>query len=142
MLRSSSTTPSKRTKRWRIPGLRSSPGCWQGHRFEVDIRPERRSTESNAAFHALLTEISLQLPWAGQKRDAETWKRLITAAWLRARGESVEVLPAIDGHGIDVVFRRTSRLSKDEFSELLEFAHSWAAEQGVTTNDPHALEPA
>jgi hypothetical protein len=65
---------------------------------------------------------------AGKKRDTEVWKRLMTAAWLRARGESVEVLPAIDGHGIDVVFRRTSSLTKAECSELLEFVLAWKAE--------------
>lgn len=99
-----------------------------GHKFEVAITPERRSSEANAKLHAELGEIAEQIEWAGRKRDTETWKRLMTAAWLRARGESIEVLPAIDGHGIDVVFRRTSTLTKAEMNELIEFVLSWKAE--------------
>lgn len=99
-----------------------------GHRFELSITPERRSTEANAKLHAELGEIASNVEWAGKKRDIETWKRLMTAAWLRARGESIEVLPALDGHGIDVVFRRTSSLTKAECAELIEFILAWKAE--------------
>jgi hypothetical protein len=106
-----------------------------GHELEVEIRPARRNTEQNALLHVLLTEVASQVEWAGKKRDAETWKRLMTAAWLRARGESIEVLPAIDGHGIDVVFRRTSSLTKAECGELIEFVQAWAAEHGVQTDE-------
>lgn len=98
------------------------------HRFEVEVRPERRNTEQNALLHALLSDIAGRVEWAGKKRDVETWKRLMTAAWLRARGESIEVLPAIDGHGIDVVFRRTSSLTKSECAELITFIQAWMDE--------------
>ena len=56
-------------------------------------------------------------------------KRLLVAAWLRARGESVEILPALDGHGIDVVFRRTSSLTKAECGELIDFIEAWRVDQ-------------
>lgn len=93
----------------------------------VTIAEPSRSGDQNALLHALLTEIAAAHEWAGAKRSVETWKRLMTAAWLRARGESLEILPALDGHGIDVVFRRTSDLTKAECSELVEFIHSWVA---------------
>jgi hypothetical protein len=102
-----------------------------GHQLEVEIRPARRNTEQNALLHVLLTDVASKIEWAGKKRDAETWKRLMTAAWLRARGESIEVLPAIDGHGIDVVFRRTSSLTKSECAELITFIQAWAAQNGI-----------
>ena len=98
----------------------------EGH--VVTIKPPTRSGEQNAMLHALLTEIAARVPWAGKLRDVETWKRLITAAWLRARGDSVEFLPALDGHGVDVVFRRTSTLTRAECSELVDFVQAWAAE--------------
>jgi hypothetical protein len=99
-----------------------------GHQFEVEVRPKRRSTEANAKLHAELGEIAESIPWAGRLRDTETWKRLMTAAWLRARGESVEILPALDGFGVDVVFRRTSKLSGAEMAELIEYVIAWKAE--------------
>lgn len=99
-----------------------------GHRMVVEIKPETRSADQNAKLHAELGEIAERVEWAGKKRDVETWKRLMTAAWLRARGESIEVLPALDGHGIDVVFRRTSDLTRAECAELIEFVIAWKAE--------------
>jgi hypothetical protein len=104
---------------------------YAGHKLQVTVEPERRNADQNALLHVLLTEVAAQVEWAGRKRDIECWKRLMTAAWLRARGESIEVLPAIDGHGIDVVFRRTSSLTKSECAELVDFIQAWAAENGV-----------
>ena len=115
------------------------PGVWAwikamtvaGHRLVLEVRPEKRSDAQNRLLHACLSEISKQVEWAGAKRDVDTWKRLLTAAWLRARGEPIEMLPALDGHGVDIVFRRTSQLTKAECAELSEFVMAWAAERGV-----------
>ena len=103
------------------------PWLVAGHRFDLAITPERRNSEQNAMLHAQINEIAGTQEWAGKKRSTETWKRLLVAAWLRARGESIEVLPALDGHGIDVVFRRTSDLTKAEMSELIEYVLAWRA---------------
>lgn len=102
-----------------------------GATLVMEIRPEKRSDAQNRLLHACLGEISKQVEWAGAKRDTDTWKRLLTAAWLRARGEPIEMLPAIDGHGVDIVFRRTSQLTKSECAELSEFVMAWAAERGI-----------
>ena len=109
----------------------ANPLLLAGHRLVVEIRPETRSTAQNARLHAMLGDVARQVEWAGKKRDATTWKRLMTAAWLRARGEQLEVLPAIDGYGVDIVFERTSRLSRAECGELMEFISAWGAEHGV-----------
>jgi hypothetical protein len=42
-----------------------------------------------------------------------------------------ELYPAIDGQGFDVVYQRTSRMAQEEMRELIDFAESWALEQGV-----------
>lgn len=102
-----------------------------GCRLVIEVRRESRSLAENAMLHALLTRISQQKEWAGQKRDVETWKRLLTAAWVRARGEQVELLPALDGHGVDIVYVKTSQLNKAECAELIEFVLAWMADQGI-----------
>lgn len=112
---------------------RLKPYLIAGHTFEFEIRPARRSTAQNAMLHALIGEIAATKEWAGKKRDAEVWKRLLTASWLRAKGESVEVLPALDGHGIDIVFRRTSSLTKAECADLLDFVQAWHSEHCIAT---------
>jgi hypothetical protein len=111
--------------------LTIKPELQAGQRLLVKVEPEKRNTDQNAKLHAMLTEIAGQVPWAGKKRDVEAWKRLMTAAWCRARGEPIELLPAIDGQGVDIVFRRTSDLDKAECAELIEFVTAWCAQNEV-----------
>ena len=120
------------------------PGVWAwikamtvaGHRLVLEVRPEKRSDAQNRLLHACLSEISKQVEWAGAKRDVDTWKRLLTAAWLRTRGEHVERLPALDGCGVDVVFRRTSQLTKAECAGLTESVIAWAVDHNVRLSAP------
>lgn len=111
-----------------------------GHRLVLEVRPEKRSDAQNRLLHACLSEISKQVEWAGAKRGVDTWKRLLTAAWLRARGEPIEMLPALDGKGVDIVFRKTSQLSKAECAELSEFVMAWAAERGIYMPAPEGWQ--
>lgn len=99
----------------------------QGKRLELEIREEVRSNPQNRRLHALIDEIADEVEWAGKKRDAETWKRLLVSAWCREKGESVEILPALDGHGVDLVPVRTSKLDKADTSDLMDYVESWAA---------------
>jgi hypothetical protein len=98
----------------------------------------QRSSEQNAALHAILQDIASQKQWAGQWLDVETWKRLLVASWARATGERVSMYPALDGHGIEVLYRKTSRLSKQEAAELLDFVTSWAVENDIRLSAPEA----
>lgn len=102
-----------------------------GQDFDVTISEPKRTLAENALLHALISELARKLEWAGKRRDAETWKRLLVAAWYRAEGKSLEILPALDGHGVDIVPVRTSRLSKRDCADLIEFIYAWGAEQGV-----------
>lgn len=95
------------------------------------IGPQKRSNAENALLHAMLQYISEHQTWAGKKRDVETWKRLLVAAWCRATNQHVEMLPALDGHGVDIVFRRTSELDRKECAELIEYIYAWGAMNGV-----------
>lgn len=97
-----------------------------------------RTVEQNDALHAVISDISKQKKWAGQYLDIEAWKRLLVAAWSRANNESPEIYPALDGAGFDVVYRRTSRMNKQELSELLEFITAWAIDNGVKLEEADA----
>lgn len=117
------------------------PWLLAGHRYDLTIKPERRSNQENKLLHAMLTYISQHMDWAGQRRDVEVWKRLLTAAWCRARGEHVELLPALDGNGVDIVFRRTSELNRGECAELLEYIFAWGAQNSIEfPPDPRMIE--
>jgi hypothetical protein len=99
--------------------------------YVVTISEPTRNGEQNALLHALIGEIAAHMEWAGKKRDAEVWKRLLVAAWCRMRGESMEILPALDGHGVDIVPARTSGLSKSECADLITYIQAWQAENEV-----------
>ena len=93
----------------------------------VTFSEPTRTLSENALLHALLGEVAATREWAGKKRDAEVWKRLLVAAWCRTRGEPVELLPAIDGHGVDILPARTSKLSKAECADLISYIQAWQA---------------
>jgi hypothetical protein len=112
------------------------PYLLAGHKLEVRVKPETRSTAENSLLHALISEIAAQKEWAGKKRDAEVWKRLLVASWCRVHGEAVEILPALDGHGVDIVPARTSQLTKAECADLITFVQAWAVENGIELRDP------
>ena len=95
---------------------------------EVIVKEPTRNSAINAALHAKLTEIAESREWAGKRWDVETWKRLLVAAWSRATGQALVMLPALDGAGVDIVFRRTSAMTQREVSELLTFIEAWESE--------------
>lgn len=95
----------------------------------VRISEPSRSLEQNALLHAELQEISKGMKWAGQFRSVDDWKRLLTAAWMRATDRKAVLLPAVDGHGFDVLYCRTSTLSKTEMIELIDYIQAWKADQ-------------
>lgn len=99
--------------------------------YVVTVQPKTRTLEQNALLHALLGQISERCTWAGKRWDIEDWKRLLTAAWCRANAQGVEMVPAVDGQGFDVLYRRTSRLTTRECSDLCEYIQAWAAEKGI-----------
>lgn len=102
-----------------------------GHRLVLEVRPQPRSSQQNARLHAMLTELALNVEWGGKKLPMEVWKRLCMAAWMREERQSPQLVPALDGNGVDIIYERTSRLTKDECGRLMEWIEAFAAERGV-----------
>ncbi len=99
--------------------------------YVVEIKEPKRTLAENALLHAVLTELAKQATWHGQKLPMEVWKRLCVAAWLRERGEQPMMVPALDGHGVDIVYHRTSKLNKRECAELIDYVYALGAGLGV-----------
>lgn len=97
----------------------------QGHRLEVTVKPERRSNDQNALMWSLLTEVSQQVDWHGQKLEPAEWKDVFSASLKRQK-----VVPGLDG-GFVVLGSSTSRMDKQEFSELIELIYAFGAQHGV-----------
>lgn len=107
-----------------IRAVSQAPDGWV-----VRITEANRSLEANALLHAELQEVSERIKWTNQYLSVEDWKRLLTAAWMRATGQTVTLLPSVDGNGFDAIYKRTSTLTKAEMSELIDYIKSWKAER-------------
>jgi hypothetical protein len=93
--------------------------------MRVTIEPKPRTLDQNSLLWVLLGEISRQVEWHGQKLTDHEWKDMATAALKRQK-----VVPGIEG-GFVVLGSSTSRMSKTELSELIEFLYAFGAEHEV-----------
>jgi hypothetical protein len=83
---------------------------------------------------AALTDIAEQVEWYGQKLTPEDWKDMMTASLRKAR-----VVPGLDAGSFVPLGMRTSDMTKEEFSMLLDLIQAFGAERGVTFGDTPAL---
>lgn len=97
------------------------------HGARVKIEEAARTLDQNALLWPLLTDIARQKQHAGQSLSPDEWKAL----FMHACGRELRFLPALDGKGFVPFGMRSSKLTKSEFSELLEFILAWGAENGV-----------
>ena len=101
----------------------------EGH--VVTLAEPTRTTDQNSAQWPILEAFAQQLEWPVNgrmtKMDADDWKAILTAAYRR---ELSRVAFGLDG-GMVLLGARTSKFTKKEFSDWLEFLHSVAADRGV-----------
>lgn len=111
------------------------PWLIAGHRFELEIRPERRSTEANAKFHALCSDLAkAQVPWMGKPRTAIQWKVLLVSGHSIATKEGAEVIPGLEGEFVNIR-ESTAQMSRARASSLIEYTLAFCAAHGVETRD-------
>ena len=91
----------------------------------VTIRPQDRTLDQSAKMWAMLSDLSVAKP-EGRKHTPEVWKCLL----MSACGHAVQFEVGLDGTPFPVGFR-SSRLSKHQMSELIEFTMAYAAKHGV-----------
>ncbi|MGU3629854.1 recombination protein NinB [Comamonas sp. C24C] len=96
-----------------------------GHRLTLEIRPEKRSDAQNRRLWSLLTDVSQQVDWYGQKLTTEEWKDVFSATLKKQKA-----VPGLDG-GFVVCGQRTSKMTKAEMSELQTLMEAFGAEHGV-----------
>lgn len=101
----------------------------------VEFKPATRSLDQNAKLWACLTDVSRQVEWYGQRLTAEEWKDVFSASLRRAK-----VVPGLDAGSFVVLGLRTSKLTKAEFSDLIELIHAFGAERGVVWSDPTFMD--
>lgn len=97
----------------------------------VTVKPAARTIDQNDLMWGLLSDISRAKP-LGRRHTPDMWKAL----FMKACGHHVQFLEGLDGEPFPVGFR-SSKLTKRQMSELVEFIFSYGDEHGVTfTCDP------
>lgn len=99
--------------------------------YVMTIAEPTRNNMQNALMWALLADIEEQAEHCGMKFSAEDWKDLLMAQ-LR---KEMRMVPNLDNNGFVAIGNRTSKLSKTEFSDLIELIYKLGAEKGVTFHD-------
>jgi hypothetical protein len=98
----------------------------------VTIREAGRTLDQNAALWAALSDISRAKP-DGRMHTPEVWKELM----MHACGHACQFEMGLDGQPFPVGFR-SSKLTKSQMSDLLEFVHEYGARHGVMFTDARA----
>lgn len=96
----------------------------------VTVKAATRSNEQNSKLWAMLSEVSRAKP-EGRTYPPETWKCLFMAAI----GKQAVWQPALDGDGVVNVGYRSSRLTVQEMSELIECISEYAARHEIALKE-------
>jgi hypothetical protein len=88
----------------------------------VKIEPPKRTEDQNAKLWAMLSDVSRAKP-EGRDYPPEIWKSLFMAA----AGFTPRFEPSLDGKGVVPIGYKSSRLSKAEFSDLIETIQEYGA---------------
>lgn len=99
--------------------------------YVVTVKEPTRSLDQNAAQWPILQAFADQLRWpvngAMVQLTPEEFKDILTAAF---QGESVRLAQGLNG-GVVMLGMRTSKMSKMQFSDWLEFLKATATLRGV-----------
>ena len=97
----------------------------------ITLAEPTRNLDQNAAQWPILEAFAQQLDWpingVMSKITADDWKDILTCAF---RNEQPRVAMGLSG-GMVLLGQRTSKFSKRDFSDWLEFLHAIANERGV-----------
>lgn len=97
----------------------------------MSVKPPRRTIPQNDRFWAMVGDISRAKP-EGRSYPPDVWKALLMAE----AGFKPLFEPSLDGMGVIPVGYKSSKLTKAEFSDLIEAAFAYGARHGVEWSEP------
>lgn len=95
--------------------------------YVMVLREETRTDEQNRALWGYIKQLRAALPEQMGRFSPEDCK----LRFMNALGAEMRFLPELDGAGMFPVGYRSSVLTVDQFSALLELIHAYAAKHGV-----------
>lgn len=98
----------------------------------IELVTDLRTLAQNRMMWMLLSQLSEGLVHCGEHYEADAWK----AAFLKAMGQKLSFMPGLDGEGVVALGYRSSGLSKEQFSELIERIYEYGERHGVKFHGP------
>lgn len=99
--------------------------------YVVEVRPSKRTTDQNAKFHALCSDLARAgVPWAGKPRKADEWKVLLVSGHAVATKEGAEIVPGLEGEFVNIR-ESTAAMSKARGSSLIEYTVAFCASHDI-----------
>ena len=104
--------------------------------YRVEIREPKRTDGQNDRFHAICSDIARSgFLWFGKKRTAQEWKVLLISGHAVATKEGAEIIPGLEGELVSIR-ESTALMSVKRGASLIEYATSWAVNNGIVLRDP------
>lgn len=104
--------------------------------YIAKVEEPKRTLDQNAMMWAMLSDISVACP-EGRRHTPEDWK----AIFMNACGWEVQFIAGLDGRPFPTGFR-SSRLTKRQMGDLIDFIQAYGDQHGVNWSDPQAKQEA
>jgi hypothetical protein len=89
-----------------------------------------RSLEQNARLHAMIGDVSRQLPYYGKMREFYEWKNLVISGHSIATKEGAEVIPGIEGEYVSIR-ESSASMSVSRMTSLMDYVEAFGTMNGV-----------
>lgn len=99
----------------------------------LTVKEAKRTTDQNSKLWAMLSDVSRATP-DGRCHTPEVWKTL----FMHACGHAVQFELGLNGQPFPVGFS-SSKLTKGEMADLIEFIYSYGADHDVVWTEPEAM---
>ena len=94
-------------------------------RFAVYVGDVKRNLLQNSKLWPMLTDISLQIPFAEKLRSKEDWKTITMSGWLAVeKGITPNVLTGLEWEKVVLTDFRSSELGKRDFASFIEYVYA------------------
>lgn len=103
------------------------------HATVVTFKRPSRTIPQNARMWAMLTDVATQAIHNGAKYTPDQWKCL----FMHACGHEAHFMPGLNGEPFPAGFR-TSKMNKEQMTELMDFIDAWGTQNGVKFKDLEA----
>lgn len=106
-----------------------------GHRLTCEIKPETRTNDQNAKFHAICGDIAKSgTKWAGKPRTAQQWKVLLVSGHAVATKEDSEIVPGLENEFVSIR-ESTALMSIKRGASLITYTLAFCDLNGINVKE-------